>query len=448
MANPQRAGHPVSQINGFDFKDEFLRKLPFPMQHRRNFAYITTADLIARSAYQMGKTPLLPIFAASLGATGAFLGLIVAVSTVTGMVLKPFIGLLSDRWGRRAWLIIGAVFFGVMPFLYRFVQTPEQLFAIRLVHGLATAIYGPVTVAFVAEQSRCRQAERLGWFSMARSAGYILGPAVAGALLLVLDPVQVFTVIGLLSSLVFVPVLLLPKVPQRHEAKAVPLRQQMVTALKAGGQTPAVWLSGGLNSAMFIALYAIKAFLPVHALEVGMNVALVGLFFSVQEGVHMVLKPWGGRWGDLRGYLSAIALGMAILGITLPLLTLPQTASTLLVLAGVMGVAQAVVFPSTVALVATQIPPQHLGAGMGLVGTLNNTGKVIGPLLGGLLIEQFGFAVSIQVLGFLVVLGATLLWLWQRRSTSISHRSPRATISSPITVASETQNSTSYINQR
>ena len=390
------------------------------MQHRRNFAYITTADLIARSAYQMGKTPLLPIFAAFLGATGAFLGLIVAVSTVTGMVLKPFIGLLSDRWGRRAWLIVGAVFFAVMPFLYRFVQTPEQLFAIRLIHGLATAIYGPVTVAFVAELSRRRQAERLGWFSMARSVGYILGPAIAGALLLVLDPVQVFTVIGLLSSLVFVPVLLLPTVPQPHGAKAVPLRQQMVTALRAGGQTPAVWLSGGLNATMFIALYAIKAFLPVYALDVGMNVALVGLFFSMQEGVHMVLKPWGGRWGDRRGYLPVIALGMAILGVTLPLLTLPQTATTLLVLAGGMGVAQAMVFPSTVALVATQIPPQHLGAGMGLVGTLNNAGKVLGPLFGGLLIQIFDFSKALQLLGLMTGIGAIIIWNFKEQGYGLN----------------------------
>ena len=32
------------------------------------FAYITGADFLVRSAYQMGKTPLLPIFAAALGA--------------------------------------------------------------------------------------------------------------------------------------------------------------------------------------------------------------------------------------------------------------------------------------------------------------------------------------------------------------------------------------------
>ena len=124
------------------------------MIRSRAFAYVTAADFTVRSAYQMGKTPLLPIFAASLGAGDVLLAFIVSVSTLTGMVLKPFIGVLSDRWGRRIWLIVGTVFFALMPFAYRFVQTPEQLFAVRLIHGLATAIYGPVTLAYVSECSQ------------------------------------------------------------------------------------------------------------------------------------------------------------------------------------------------------------------------------------------------------------------------------------------------------
>ena len=190
--------------------------------NRRNFIYITIADFIVRSAYQMGKTPLLPIFAASLGAGDALLGFIVSVSTLTGMVLKPFIGILSDRWGRRSWLLAGTAFFACMPFLYRFVQTPEQLFAIRIVHGLATAIYGPVTLAFVAELSKDQRAERLGWFDMARRGGYIVGPVMAGWLLLSLEPEQVFTVIGLMSLTAFIPVLLLNRIGPAHGTGSSP----------------------------------------------------------------------------------------------------------------------------------------------------------------------------------------------------------------------------------
>jgi hypothetical protein len=88
------------------------------------------------------------------------------------------------------------------------------------------------------------------------------------------------------------------------------------------------------------------------------------------------------------------------------------------------------------------------GAGMGLVGTLNKAGKVVGPLLGGLLIEQFGFAVSIQLIGVLVLLGATLVWFWQWHSTSTSHRLPGAAVPPSMTVSSEPQDSASCVNQR
>ena len=378
----------------------------------RNFTYITLADFLVRSAYQIGKTPLLPLFAASLGAGDAFLGFIVSVSTLTGMVLKPFVGIFSDRWGRRAWLIAGTFFFAVVPFFYHFVHSPEQLFLIRIVHGLATAIYGPVTLAYVAEQTQRRRAEKLGLFSMARSAGYIVGPAAAGWLLLTMDPVAVFTIIGVLSMVAFVPVMLLAEsLPVVLQKQRVPIRRQIASAIKAGSRTPAVWLSGGLEATMFVALYTIKAFLPVYTLAAGINVALVGLFFALQEAVHLLLKPFGGRFGDRVGHLKAVYLGMALLGLMLPILTWTHSSLVLLIVAAMMGLAQAFVFPSTVALISTQVTQNNLAAGMGILGTLQNAGKVAGPVIGGFLISWFGFSRTVQLMGLGLLVAALMIWL-------------------------------------
>ena len=385
-----------------------------------NFISITGADFIARSAYQMGKTPLLPIFAMTLGATDAFLGFIVSVSTLTGMVLKPAIGILSDRWGRRWWLIVGTAFFAGMPFLYRFIHTPAELFGIRIIHGLATAIYGPVTLAFVAEGAKDRLAEKLGWFGMARSAGYIVGPAAAGGLLAAeVSPVSVFTIIGLFSCLAFVPILLLSEPAPRTKTVSLPIRQQIVHALKSGTHTPSVWLSGGLEATVFIALYAVKAFLPIYALSTGISIALVGTFFSLQEGVHTVLKPVGGKAGDRLGYFWAICLGMALMGITLPLIALTNGIMGLMVLAVLIGAAQALVFPATVALVSTQISVLHIGAGMGIIGTLKNAGKVVGPILGGFLIHWLDFSPMLWSMGLLLLLGAGVVGCWGKADRQI-----------------------------
>jgi MFS family permease len=425
------------------------------MRLSRNFINITLADFIVRSAYQMGKTPLLPLFAASLGATDVLLGSIVAISTLTGMVTKPLFGILSDRQGRRWWIILGTLFFATIPFLYRFIDTPGQLVLIRVIHGTATAIYGPVTVAFVAERGGRRKAESLGWFGVARSGGYVVGPAVAGWLLLTMDAAAVFTIVGLISCVAFIPVLLLNEDDRwqtadggqrtaeggrrtadgrqwiaeggrqtadgssrntHHAPRNTNYAPRMtnyvssfLSALRIGARTPAVWLSGSMEATVYVALYASKAFLPIYALTAGYNTMQVGLFFSVQEGVHLVLKPFAGRFSDRIGYFYSIAMGMVLIAAVLPLLTMSTSFVTLLGLAALLGMAQALIFPSTIALVTDQIAPQHLGAGLGLVGTLDNVGKVAGPVLGGVAIAWLGYSGMFWLMSIFLLVGAVVV---------------------------------------
>ena len=395
------------------------------MYHRFDLAKISVADFVVRTGYQMGKTPLLPIFAASLGAEAALLGLIVSVSTLTGMVLKPTVGVLSDRWGRRGWLLVGILFFAGTPFLYRFVQTQEELLALRLLHGLATAIFGPVSLAFVAEQCGSGRGERLGWFGMARSGGYVLGPALGGWLLLSMEPGLVFTAIGLLSCVALIPTLFLHEPASRDWASRASVRQQMAAAVRSGSKAAGVWLAGVLELCVFLALYAAKAFLPLFALSQGISVVLVGLFFSVQEIVHLSLKPLGGLIGDRVGHLLCIAMGMGLLGLCLPLLGVVGSPPSLMAVAVLVGAGQALIFPNTLALVSEQVDQHHIGAGMGAVGTMRNVGKVAGPILGGALLAVVEFESMLWAVAAFPLAAAAALGVYRCRNRGAGARPAR-----------------------
>lgn len=381
------------------------------MIRSKGFLYLTSADFIVRSAYQMGKTPLLPLYAASLGAGDVFLGIIVSVSTVTGMILKPFIGILSDRWGKNAWLILGTAFFTGMPFLYRFVDTPDQLFALRMAHGLATAIYGPVTLAYIATLSADRRAERIAWFNIARNLGYVVGPIAAGWMLLTMDPVAVFTLIGLISSVAFLPVLLLPHTTSKSHQHQNSLWRQASEALRVGMRTPAIWMAGGLDANINIALYAAKAFLPLYTLSIGTSVVIAGAFFAVQEMVHICTNPLAGRIADRTNYKLTTTVGMGLLGTAMLTLTWWGSNLTLMTSAILMGGAQGLVFPSTLALVANTVDERQLGAGMGLVGALKNAGKVGGPVLAGVLITWLDFTYTFRLIGAFLLVISGVLWI-------------------------------------
>ena len=62
------------------------------MEQNRYLIQLSVSDLILRTAYQIGKTPLLPLFAASIGASEIFIGYILSISTLTGMITKPLFG--------------------------------------------------------------------------------------------------------------------------------------------------------------------------------------------------------------------------------------------------------------------------------------------------------------------------------------------------------------------
>lgn len=391
----------------------------------RPFLAITAADLIVRSAYQMGKTPLLPIFAATLGASDLYLGFIVSVSTLTGMVLKPAVGVLSDRWGRRLWLLLGTALFAFVPFFYLFIHTPEQLLVMRLVHGTATAIYGPVTVAFVVEMTRKRWGESLGWFGMARSGGYIIGPALGGWLLLTLSPSLVFVIIGGISLLAFVPILLLGETQQRPAGKRHSWRLQLRQAAREATRSTALWLAGGLEAIMFVALYAVKAFLPVYALALGMNAAQAGLYFAVQEGVSVLMKPLCGRFGDKSGHLTAVLGGMTLLALALLLVGNSGGLPLLYISAALAGAGQALIAPNTIGLLSGQLHAKHLGTGLGILGTLQNGSKVVGPLLAGVLVSRFDYTGMFLLLGYLLLAATFVLALFntRRHVTLSTHRS-------------------------
>lgn len=385
--------------------------------HFRNIIPITFADFIVRSAYQMGKTPLLPIFAASLGANDAFLGLIVSISTCTGMVLKPLIGAFSDLFGQRLLMLVGTTFFMVMPFSYQFIHTPTQLAYVRIIHGLATAIYGPVTLAYVVQQSPKYIAERLGWFSIARGAGYIVGPIAASWLLLKLEPTHVYTITGFLSIFAFVPIMGLKEslVPQESIPVEMPPQmswfRQVWQTLSLGGRNYSTWLVGSLQAIMYIALYAVKAFLPVYAVSQEINIAMIGSLFALQEIIHLLLKPWGGKIGDRQGYILIVSFGLILLGLALSILIYTKNYLCFLVTFIVMGLAQALIIPSVVAFLSKRTDYNSMGATLGFVGTLTNAGKVAGPIITGILMNWLDYSLTFRFIGIFLVLVAIGLWV-------------------------------------
>ncbi len=375
-----------------------------------DFWRLACADLIVRTSYQVGKTPLMPLFAASLGGSELLVAAIVSVSTITGAVLKPIFGWLSDYWGRRLWLFLGIIIFSVTPFLYQLIESPEQLFALRLFHGLATAIFGPVTLALVAEMAIHGRAERLGWFGIGRSFSYLVAPILSAWLITWMKFELVFTFIGVASCIAVIPICMMDSI--RVSSKISSINRLPILVFARNNffiviPNLSLWLAALLETLVYFITYSIKIFLPLYAMQVGdFSLITVGFFFTIQEISHLIGRPIGGKFADHAGYLRSIQLGY--LFIVIGLFVLPNVFSTvgLFLVAITIGIGQGFVLPATTAFATKNLTTKCLASGMGMLGAVRNVGKIAGPLVTGLLLVNFSYNevfYLISIIAFIVL---------------------------------------------
>ena len=131
-------------------------------------------------SYNLVRMPALAPFAETLGAGPVTVGFIVAASTMTGILLKLPVGTLSDLVNRPRLMLIGVLAFALPPFVYPFVPNLEVLTVLRVVHGLATAVFTPLALAMVADLYPATRGAALGWYTSAAQGGALLGPMLGG----------------------------------------------------------------------------------------------------------------------------------------------------------------------------------------------------------------------------------------------------------------------------
>ncbi len=393
---------------------------------------LCAVGFFARLSYALARSPVLPLFALHLGAGPEVIGWVVGISTVTGIFFKLPAGALSDIIGRRKTMMAGLVVFALTPFAYFWVRDAALLLVIRFLHGFATAIYGPVAMAVVADVAGGRKGEMLSWFSSVTIIGNLLGAPLGGYLLFTLShsgapSLESFHWVYLSSGIAGCVSLLLG-------AKLLRGRDESVThaGLKASFERFAsgirevlsdrrVVLTSNMEGLQNMTMGALEAFLPIYAVKVaGLNEFQAGLLWGAQVLVTIVSKPLMGRLSDRYGRKPAIVCGMAACAVAfaaIPFLTQFE----LLTLASLLfGLGEAFVTSSSAALVADLCKERHFGTAMGTFGTIFDVGHASGPILAGFLIARWGYATAFSTMSGILFLSIPIFILGVREEPRLS----------------------------
>jgi len=379
---------------------------------------LCTVGFFARLSYALARSPVLPLFALYLGAGPEAIGFAVGISTVTGIFFKLPAGALSDVIGRKRTMLIGLLFFAFMPFTYLLVKDYTLLIIIRFIHGLATAVYGPVSMAVVADVAGARKGEMLSWFSSVTIIGNLLGAPLGGFILHSAPGASgpsfaefryayiISGIAGMLSLAMALSVLKGDKTQETGRSLKQAYRR-FSSGIQEVISDRNVLITSGMEGLQNLTVGALEAFLPIYAVTVaGLNEFQAGLLWGIQVIVTILSKPLMGKTSDRYGRKPLITVGMILCAVSFGAIPLFQNFSTLMAAAIVFGLGESFVTSSSAALVADICKEKHFGTAMGTFGTIFDIGHASGPILAGLLLANHSYIFSFQVMAGMLLLAA------------------------------------------
>jgi len=357
----------------------------------------------------MSKNPVLNPFARALHTPDSLMGFIASASTIPGILVSLPTASLSDVYGRRKILLASGVVFATAPFLYLLATTWWHLALVRFYHGFATAIFVPVTNAFVAELFPTKKGERISLFSSVTTVGRTLAPLLGGYILLVTNYGfhELYLAVGLSGSAALLTALLFLK-DRSQNANGDGTIRNGSRIFKGWGlvaRNRGIAAVSLVEAAQYYVYGATEFFLVGYLREiVYLDPFSLGIISWVQLAAIPLIKPLMGRLSDKIGRRVPIAFGSILSAIALIAIPFTTNFPILLLISLSFGLGFSLVTSSTPALVGDLTQRELLGTSMGFLGTLMDVGQTLGPIITG-----FILATSLSYLGAFLSLVVVLL---------------------------------------
>jgi DHA1 family multidrug resistance protein-like MFS transporter len=333
--------------------------------------------------------PFLSIYAREFGANGLQISLIFAGFSISRSVFAPYLGSLSDKYGRRIMLLIGLVGYGLVSFAFLQAQSLTALFFCRFFQGVGGAMVFPVVLAYVGEISpKDKEGTYMGIINIAFFGGLGFGPLLGGMLYDFLNIQATFYFMGFFTTLAFIMALVfLPRAePWRKTTGKRP--QLFDTELLS---SPTIQGIGAFRLVTTFGIGLNWAFLPLYAESIlDLSGSQIGVVISVNVMISAILQGPAGMLADKLNRRTMVFWAGVSTALLLLLIPVSNTFWELFWVNLMIGIASGVSMPAIMALATMEGKKAGMGTVMGTVTTFHSLGMISGLLCGGLMFDWFG----------------------------------------------------------
>jgi MFS family permease len=298
-------------------------------------------------------------------------GVAVGILFVGAVLVRPFVGRLGDRVGRRSLMIAGAAIVAVSVALYGVVASLPFLIAIRALTGIGEAAFFVGAATMITDLAPVeRRGEAISYWSVAVYGGLAFGPALGEAVLEAGGFETVWAAAAGMAALATVLSFF------TRDIERPPAPDDQGPLLNRGAMAPGIVLFFGL-----IALAAFVAFVPLYVDDVGLGSA--DTIFILYGGLVLLVRIFGARLPDILGARRAGALALTGTTVGMVIMALWGTSVGLFVGTIFFAIGASFLYPAILLLALERGGDEERGAVVGTVSSFFDLSQGVGALIVG-----------------------------------------------------------------
>jgi multidrug resistance protein len=350
--------------------------------------------------------PVLPIYAKTLGVSDFGNGFLFATYAIALFLGAIPAGMLSDRFGRKPFILFGMFAMSAAFVFYAFATSYLMLVVARVMDGLTAAATWSAGLALLGDRFESREmGAKMGYAIGAMAVGGIAGPLLGGVLSDAIGYRAPFFAIAGACFAGGVAALFLTEEGASRQASSPALKM-----LKTVLANRTILLACLITLVTTTGLGLLEPTLPIYLREqFSMSRTAIGIVFGVTMTLYAVASPLAGKLSDRLGRKSPILVGLVATAVITPFIAVFKNVAAIYVLMGLLGVTITLFETPSVPLVTDAMPggpgggEVHYGTAFGMLNLFWSLGYALGPLLGGAIMGWAGLLSALLVYSLLLV---------------------------------------------
>lgn len=352
-------------------------------KNNRNLLIIALIAVVNALGYAI-IIPVLYSYSQKFGLSDFQNGLLFALFSVCQFISTPFIGRLSDKFGRKPLLIISLIGTAISFFMMAFAPSAIVLFLARALDGI-TAGNIPVAAAVISDTTEPKDRARgFGIIGASFGFGFIFGPAIAAMTVGFGDAVP-FVIAGIVTIVsVVITFLLLPETNKAiGQVQKGPLIDVVKLVKAVTDENIGITLLISLMYAFAFSLF-IYAWQPLGVKELHLTVQQISIAFTLFGIVGLVAQvaviP---RVVKVLGDKRSLIISLLLLSGSYAAFFVVNSYVMLLVISVIESLANAFVLPLIQTILSKATDEKSQGSILGLNQSYYSIGQIVGPIVGG-----------------------------------------------------------------